>query len=62
MSDKLNSKLIIALFIVAIVWGTTYLGIRVAVQTIPPWFVSGMRQCTALDMAYRNLEVVRLTS
>lgn len=32
---------------VAIVWGTTYLGIRVAVQTIPPWFVTAMRQTLA---------------
>lgn len=47
MSAKINIKLIIALLIVAIVWGTTYLGIRIAVQTIPPWFVAGIRQCIA---------------
>lgn len=47
MSSKINIKLVIALLIVAIVWGTTYLGIRVAVHTIPPWFVAGMRQCIA---------------
>ncbi len=47
MSSKINLKLIAALLIVAIVWGTTYLGIRVAVKTIPPWFVAGMRQCIA---------------
>ncbi|MEJ5996352.1 EamA family transporter [Pedobacter sp. Du54] len=47
MSAKINIKLIVALLIVAIVWGTTYLGIRVAVHTIPPWFVAGMRQCIA---------------
>ena len=47
MSAKINIKLIVALLIVAIVWGTTYLGIRIAVQTIPPWFVAGMRQCIA---------------
>lgn len=33
------------LITVAVVWGTTYLGIRIAVHTIPPWFVTaGMRQ------------------
>ncbi len=47
MSAKINIKLIVALLVVAIVWGTTYLGIRIAVHTIPPWFVAGMRQCIA---------------
>lgn len=47
MSAKINIKLVVALLVVAIVWGTTYLGIRVAVHTIPPWFVAGMRQCIA---------------
>ncbi|WP_245768161.1 DMT family transporter [Pedobacter insulae] len=43
----MNIKLVVALLIVAIVWGTTYLGIRVAVHTIPPWFVAGLRQLIA---------------
>lgn len=47
MNAKIDIKLVVALLIVAIVWGTTYLGIRVAVHTIPPWFVAGMRQCIA---------------
>lgn len=32
---------------VAIVWGTTFLGIRVAVESIPGWFVAGIRQFLA---------------
>ena len=40
-------KLIVAILIVAIVWGTTFLGIRVAVETIPGWFVAGIRQMIA---------------
>ena len=47
MSRKFDVKLITALLIVAVVWGTTYLAISVAVDTIPPWFVAGMRQFTA---------------
>ncbi|WP_410219580.1 DMT family transporter [Pedobacter sp.] len=47
MSEAKDLKLIAALFAVAIVWGTTYLGIRVAVHTIPPWFVAGLRQLMA---------------
>ncbi|WP_294217323.1 EamA family transporter [uncultured Chryseobacterium sp.] len=40
-------KLMIAVLIVAIVWGTTFLSIRVAVETIPAWFVAGIRQFLA---------------
>ncbi|WP_316783408.1 DMT family transporter [Pedobacter frigiditerrae] len=47
MNTKTDFKLIGALLAVAIVWGTTYLGIRVAVHTIPPWFVTAMRQTIA---------------
>ncbi len=44
MNQKTDLKLIFCLIIVGIVWGTTYLGIRVAVETIPPWFITSMRQ------------------
>ncbi len=40
-------KLTLAIFTVAIVWGTTFLSIRVAVETIPAWFVAGIRQFLA---------------
>ncbi|MBT2620453.1 MULTISPECIES: DMT family transporter [Chryseobacterium] len=40
-------KLFFAIVTVAIVWGTTFLAIRVAVQTIPAWFVAGIRQFLA---------------
>ncbi|KUJ52591.1 DMT family transporter [Chryseobacterium sp. JAH] len=42
-----NYKLTFAVLTVAIVWGTTFLGIRVAVETIPAWFVAGIRQFVA---------------
>lgn len=44
MKQNLDYKLIIALAAVGIVWGTTFLGIKVAVETIPPWFVTSIRQ------------------
>ncbi|MEO8532563.1 MAG: EamA family transporter [Flavobacterium sp.] len=44
MKQNLDYKLIFALTAVGIVWGTTFLGIRVAVETIPPWFVTSIRQ------------------
>ncbi|WP_334124126.1 DMT family transporter [Empedobacter brevis] len=40
-------KLLIAILAVAIIWGTTFLGIRIAVETIPGWFVAGIRQFLA---------------
>ena len=44
MNQKTDFKLLFSLIIVGVVWGTTYLGIRVAVETIPPWFVTSIRQ------------------
>lgn len=46
-TQKMDVKLVVSLLAVAIVWGTTYLGIRIAVETIPPWFVTTMRQSMA---------------
>ena len=47
MTAKLDVKLLFALLGVAILWGTTYLGIRIAVHTIPPWVVTAIRQSIA---------------
>jgi drug/metabolite transporter (DMT)-like permease len=47
MKKKPDFKVIAALITVAVVWGTTYLAIRVAVQSIPPWFVTVIRQSLA---------------
>lgn len=43
-NPKPDLKLVFCLLVVALVWGTTFLGIRVAVETIPPWFVTSIRQ------------------
>jgi len=40
-------KLIFAVICVALVWGTTFLGIRIAVASIPGWYVAGFRQLVA---------------
>ncbi len=44
MSNKPDFKLLFCIFIVAVVWGTTYLGIRVAVETMQPWYITSIRQ------------------
>ncbi|RYD71079.1 MAG: permease [Sphingobacteriales bacterium] len=47
MNTKVDLKLIFALTGVALIWGTTYLGIRVAVESIPAWYVTAIRQTVA---------------
>lgn len=47
MPQKLDFRLVLAMFIVGIVWGTTYLGIAIAVETIPPWYSTAMRNSLA---------------
>lgn len=42
-----DTKLILAVLTVAVVWGTTFLGIKIGVETIPPWYVAGFRQLFA---------------
>ncbi|MDN3675502.1 EamA family transporter [Flavobacterium branchiarum] len=44
MKQRIDYKLFFCLATVGIVWGTTFLGIKVAVETIPPWFVTSIRQ------------------
>jgi len=39
----MKSKIWIALLAVYIIWGSTYLGIRFAVETIPPFLQAGLR-------------------
>jgi drug/metabolite transporter (DMT)-like permease len=55
-NQKLNSShstgrnrllILLAFFCIYFVWGSTYLGIRYAVETIPPLFVAGFRHLIA---------------
>jgi len=47
MKPKIDLKLILAFLGVALIWGTTYLGIRIAVETIPAWYITAIRQTIA---------------
>lgn len=38
-----RSSLILAFAAIYLIWGSTYLGIRVAIETIPPFLMAGMR-------------------
>jgi drug/metabolite transporter (DMT)-like permease len=43
MSEKENIKAYIALFSIYIIWGTTYLAIRIGVEDLPPVLFAGLR-------------------
>jgi drug/metabolite transporter (DMT)-like permease len=45
-------KIWIALLLVYVIWGATYLGIRVAVETIPPFLMAGTRFLVAGTVLY----------
>jgi drug/metabolite transporter (DMT)-like permease len=49
---------------VCLIWGTTYLGIRITLETIPPWLMSGIRWIVAGTMlgGYLLLRGERLPS
>ncbi len=38
-----STKIVLAFAAIYIIWGTTYLGIRLAIETIPPFFMAGIR-------------------
>jgi drug/metabolite transporter (DMT)-like permease len=42
-----RSALLLAFAAIYLIWGSTYLGIRVAVQTMPPFLMAGMRFAVA---------------
>ena len=39
--EKMKTKVWVALLALYIVWGSTYFGIKVAIETIPPFFHAG---------------------
>lgn len=43
----MNYKIALSVFAVAFFWGTTFLTMKIGVETIPSWFVSGIRQFLA---------------
>lgn len=48
----MNSKLFLSIFAVAFFWGTTFLAMKIGVETIPSWFVSGIRQFLAAVLLF----------
>jgi len=50
-------KIILAFAAVYVIWGTTYLFIRLAIETIPPFFLAGFRFIAAGTLIYFFLRV-----
>jgi len=44
---RINLRVALAFFAIYVVWGSTYLAIRVAVETIPPLATAGVRHLVA---------------
>src|SRR5258708_6178599 len=40
---RFNLKMILAFFAIYVIWGSTFLAIRIAVLAAPPWFCAGVR-------------------
>ena len=43
MTQRLTSRIVLAFAVVYVVWGSTYLAIRYAVETLPPFLMAGSR-------------------
>ena len=44
---RLDARLLAAFFAIYVIWGSTYLAIRLAVETIPPLATAGLRHLFA---------------
>ena len=47
MSPVVRKRAYLAFIAVCVIWGTTYLGIKVALETVPPFAMGGLRYLTA---------------
>ena len=61
---QLNLRLILAFFAIYVVWGSTYLAIKLAVETIPPLATAGVRHLVAglILFAWARAWKTRLTA
>src|SRR5579862_4474547 len=47
VKKRVDLRVVAAFFAIYVLWGSTFLGIRVAVLLVPPWFCAGVRFFTA---------------
>lgn len=51
-NTKTDYKLLFSLIAVGLIWGTTFLGIRIAIETIPPWYSTSIRNFIAAIIVF----------
>src|ERR1700739_2669155 len=51
-SDSFRILLVLSFFAIYVLWGTTFLAIRIAVEELPPLFAAGARFFTAGVLLY----------
>src|SRR5580700_848812 len=56
-SKRLDIRVLAAFFAIYILWGTSFLGIRIAVQEVPPLFAAGTRFFVAGVVLYAFMRV-----
>ena len=54
---SLNVRMLLAFFAIYVVWGTTFLAIRIAVAEVPPLFAAGIRFFTAGVLLYGTMRL-----
>ena len=54
-----KSRAYLSLFIISIVWGTTYLAMRIGVTSFPPFLFSGIRHITAGILVWIYLIIIK---
>lgn len=52
MNQKKDFKLLFCLIAVGLIWGTTFLSIRIAIETIPPWYSTCIRNFIAAAIVF----------
>jgi len=55
MGDRV--RIVLALLALYIIWGSTYLGLRLAISSIPPFLVAGVRFLIAGTLLYTSLRL-----
>ena len=43
MTQQNNLKVLLAFAAIYLIWGSTYLALRIGVETVPPFFLSALR-------------------
>ena len=55
-------RVMLAFAAIYVLWGSTYLAIRIAVQQVPPLFAAGTRFFLAGTLLYAVMRLLRATS